>query len=48
MGFVATIVLGIVGSFVGGFLYNLIFDGDLDLECVQLDRLDHRRRSSCC
>ncbi len=31
MGFVATVVLGIVGSFVGGFLASLIFDGDLKL-----------------
>jgi uncharacterized membrane protein YeaQ/YmgE (transglycosylase-associated protein family) len=27
MGLVATILLGIVGSFLGGFLYNLIFSG---------------------
>ncbi len=27
----ATILLGIVGSFVGGFLANLIFNGDLAL-----------------
>jgi uncharacterized membrane protein YeaQ/YmgE (transglycosylase-associated protein family) len=27
----ATILLGIVGSFVGGFLANLIFRGDLEL-----------------
>ena len=27
MGWIATIVLGIVGSFVGGFLANLIFGG---------------------
>ena len=27
----ATILLGIVGSFVGGFLANLIFNGDLEL-----------------
>lgn len=30
MGVLGTLVLGIVGSFVGGFLWNLIFgDGDL-------------------
>ncbi|HUQ42242.1 MAG TPA: GlsB/YeaQ/YmgE family stress response membrane protein [Candidatus Limnocylindrales bacterium] len=27
MGWIATIVLGIIGSFVGGFLANLIFGG---------------------
>ena len=31
MSILATIVLGIVGSFVGGFLANLIFNGDLEL-----------------
>jgi uncharacterized membrane protein YeaQ/YmgE (transglycosylase-associated protein family) len=30
MSIVATIVLGIVGSFVGGFLASLIFGGDDD------------------
>ena len=28
----ATILLGVVGSFVGGFLANLIFHGDLSLK----------------
>ena len=32
MGFVATMVLGIIGSFVGGFLANLIFHGRLSLD----------------
>lgn len=32
MGIVATIVLGIVGSFVGGFLASLIFHQNLDLK----------------
>lgn len=27
MGFVGTMLLGIVGSFVGGFLWNLLFQG---------------------
>ncbi|HEX9269768.1 MAG TPA: GlsB/YeaQ/YmgE family stress response membrane protein [Candidatus Limnocylindria bacterium] len=27
MGWIATIVLGIIGSFVGGFLANLLFGG---------------------
>jgi len=31
MGVVMTIVLGIVGSFVGGFLINLVFKGDADI-----------------
>lgn len=30
MGFFATVLLGIVGSFIGGFLSALIFDGDLE------------------
>jgi uncharacterized membrane protein YeaQ/YmgE (transglycosylase-associated protein family) len=29
MGWIGTIVLGIIGSFVGGFLANLIFGGTL-------------------
>ena len=29
MGWVATIVLGILGSFAGGFLANLLFRGDV-------------------
>ena len=32
MGFVATMVLGIIGSFVGGFLGALRFGKDLDTE----------------
>ena len=32
MGFVATMVLGIIGSFVGGFLGALLFGKDLDTE----------------
>jgi uncharacterized membrane protein YeaQ/YmgE (transglycosylase-associated protein family) len=31
MGIVATILLGIVGSFLGGFLASLIFDGEFVL-----------------
>jgi uncharacterized membrane protein YeaQ/YmgE (transglycosylase-associated protein family) len=31
MGFVATAILGMVGSVVGGLLGSLIFEGDLDL-----------------
>jgi len=31
MGWIGTIVLGIVGSFVGGFLANLIFGGTVAL-----------------
>lgn len=31
MGFIATTVLGMVGSVVGGLLGSLIFEGDLDL-----------------
>jgi uncharacterized membrane protein YeaQ/YmgE (transglycosylase-associated protein family) len=32
----ATILLGIVGSFVGGFLASLIFDGELALRTTNL------------
>ena len=35
MGILATILLGIVGSFVGGFLGYLIFDKDLDEGALQ-------------
>jgi uncharacterized membrane protein YeaQ/YmgE (transglycosylase-associated protein family) len=28
MGVLGTLVLGVVGSFVGGFLFNLLFGGD--------------------
>ena len=31
MGVPMTILLGIVGSFVGGFLINLLFRGDADI-----------------
>jgi uncharacterized membrane protein YeaQ/YmgE (transglycosylase-associated protein family) len=31
MGWIGTIVLGIIGSFVGGFLANLIFGGTVAL-----------------
>jgi uncharacterized membrane protein YeaQ/YmgE (transglycosylase-associated protein family) len=34
MGFVATAVLGMVGSLVGGVLGSLIFEGDLDLSAA--------------
>jgi len=30
MGFLQTVALGVVGSFVGGFLGYLIFDADVD------------------
>ena len=35
MGFWATVLLGVVGSFVGGFLGYLIFDKDLDEGAIQ-------------
>jgi uncharacterized membrane protein YeaQ/YmgE (transglycosylase-associated protein family) len=35
MGFGATLVLGIVGSFVGGFLGYVIFGEDLDQGAIQ-------------
>jgi uncharacterized membrane protein YeaQ/YmgE (transglycosylase-associated protein family) len=35
MGFGATVVLGMVGSFVGGFLGYLIFGEDLDQGALQ-------------
>ncbi|MBX2798988.1 MAG: GlsB/YeaQ/YmgE family stress response membrane protein [Myxococcales bacterium] len=31
MGLIGTMVLGIVGSFVGGFVYNFFMDGSGDL-----------------
>lgn len=31
MGILGTLLLGLAGSLVGGFLGNLIFDGDFDL-----------------
>ncbi|CAN5856736.1 MAG: GlsB/YeaQ/YmgE family stress response membrane protein [Euzebyales bacterium] len=30
IGIIGTLILGVVGSFVGGTLYNLIFQGDLE------------------
>jgi uncharacterized membrane protein YeaQ/YmgE (transglycosylase-associated protein family) len=35
MGFFATVLLGIVGSFVGGFLGYVLFDHDLDEGALQ-------------
>jgi uncharacterized membrane protein YeaQ/YmgE (transglycosylase-associated protein family) len=35
MGFVQTVVLGVVGSFVGGFLGYVLFDKDLDEGALQ-------------
>ncbi|HXV72099.1 MAG TPA: GlsB/YeaQ/YmgE family stress response membrane protein [Acidimicrobiia bacterium] len=34
MGWLGTLVLGLVGSLVGGFLGNLIFDGDFDVSAA--------------
>lgn len=31
MGWLGTLVLGLVGSLIGGFLGNLFFDGELDV-----------------
>ncbi|MGH2954817.1 MAG: GlsB/YeaQ/YmgE family stress response membrane protein [Solirubrobacterales bacterium] len=36
MGFFATVLLGIVGSFVGGFLGYILFDEDLGQGALQL------------
>lgn len=36
MGWIQTMVLGIVGSFVGGTLGAMIFDGSLDLSAAGL------------
>ncbi len=36
MGWLATLILGLVGSLVGGFLGNLIFDGDLEISAANL------------
>jgi uncharacterized membrane protein YeaQ/YmgE (transglycosylase-associated protein family) len=35
MGFWATVLLGIVGSFIGGFLGYVLFDKDLDEGALQ-------------
>ena len=34
MGVGATLLLGLVGSLIGGFLGNLLFQGDLDIEAA--------------
>lgn len=34
MGIGATLVLGLVGSLIGGFLGNLLVEGELDLEAA--------------
>jgi uncharacterized membrane protein YeaQ/YmgE (transglycosylase-associated protein family) len=39
MGFVGTMVLGIVGSFVGGFLGYVLFGHDLDEGAIQVSGL---------
>ncbi len=36
MGILATMILGLVGSLVGGFLGNLFFDGDFDVTTAGL------------
>jgi uncharacterized membrane protein YeaQ/YmgE (transglycosylase-associated protein family) len=36
MGVLGTMVLGLVGSFVGGFLANLAFEGDFDISASGL------------
>lgn len=36
MGIVGTLVLGVIGSFVGGFLAAMIFEGDFDLSASGL------------
>ncbi len=46
MSFVQTMVLGIVGSFVGGFLGYVLFDKDFGegaLQASGLTRIHHRR-----
>ena len=35
MGFVQTVLLGIVGSFIGGFLGYVLFDKDIDEGALQ-------------
>lgn len=34
MGILGTLILGVVGSFVGGFLANLIFGGEFELSAA--------------
>ena len=36
MGFFGTMVLGLIGSFVGGFLGNLVSDGEFDVTAAGL------------
>lgn len=36
MGWLGTMILGLVGSLIGGFLGNLFFDGDLDVTAAGL------------
>ena len=36
MGILATMILGIVGSFVGGFLGNLIFGGEFEISASNI------------
>ena len=36
MGWLGTMVLGLVGSLIGGFLGNLLFDGDFDVTAAGL------------
>lgn len=36
MGWLGTLVLGLVGSLVGGFLGNLLFDGQMDITAAGL------------
>ncbi len=36
MGILGTLILGVVGSFVGGFLAAMIFEGDVELSATGL------------
>jgi uncharacterized membrane protein YeaQ/YmgE (transglycosylase-associated protein family) len=42
MGFYGTLVLGLVGSLVDGFLGDLFRSGDQDFDPGRADRFDHR------
>ena len=44
MGIIMTTLLGIAGSFLGGYLGHMLHGGEMDVaQTGRLDRLDHRR-----
>jgi len=43
MGWLGTLILGVIGSFVGGTLAALIFGGSFEISAAGTPRLDRRR-----